>query len=109
MTVSSTKRNRYPSEADIKNPQVREQSEFVLPFLIILFFILVTAINPVHGQEKNLIQVKTFDLELNPIPNLSVSINGGEFILMDKKGVGIGLVGAVSFSGFNCQRFIRSL
>lgn len=51
--------------------------------LIVLFFIPVV----LYAQDKKSIQIKTFDQQLKPFPNLSISINGGEFIAINNKGI----------------------
>ena len=53
-------------------------SVFGLAISILLAFSL-------HAQEKNMVQIKAFDQQLNPIGNLSVSVNGKEFISIEEK------------------------
>jgi signal transduction histidine kinase len=41
----------------------------------------------VFAQEKNTIQIKTFDQQLRPVGNIEVSINGKEFIPVNNRGL----------------------
>lgn len=54
-------------------------------------FLLVTACCvflglPANAQQKNLIQVRVFDQQLNPMKRVSVAINDNPFITVDTKG-----------------------
>lgn len=40
----------------------------------------------VHAQDKHMVQVKTFDQQLQPLKNVEVSINGREFVSVGNKG-----------------------
>ncbi|MBT1698105.1 HAMP domain-containing histidine kinase [Fulvivirgaceae bacterium PWU4] len=40
----------------------------------------------VHAQDKHMVQVKTFDQQLQPMKNVEVSINGREFVSVGSKG-----------------------
>jgi signal transduction histidine kinase len=42
---------------------------------------------PAHSQEKQIIQIKTFDSQLQPFKNVEVSINGKEYVSVGAKGV----------------------
>lgn len=39
-----------------------------------------------HAQDKHMVQVKTFDQQLQPLKNVEVSINGREFVSVGSKG-----------------------
>jgi len=43
---------------------------------------------PANAQEKELIQVKAFDQQLNPIPNLRITINDTDAVTTNNKGIG---------------------
>jgi signal transduction histidine kinase len=56
----------------------------VTPVLIILVFLLT--ITQLFAQEKQMIQVRTFDQQLQPMKNVDVSINGHDYLAIGSKG-----------------------
>lgn len=57
-------------------------------YLLVLIFCVFIMTLPIHAQEKQLIQIKTFDQQLQPMKNVAVSINDGDFVNVGDKGVG---------------------
>ncbi|HYF68909.1 MAG TPA: ATP-binding protein [Ohtaekwangia sp.] len=55
--------------------------------LVIVFSLLCASTIPLLAQQKNLVQVKTFDQQLKPFTNIEISINDKEFISVGNKGV----------------------
>jgi signal transduction histidine kinase len=53
---------------------------------IAIMWMLIAINIVVQAQDKNLIQIKTFDQQLGPLTNIKVSINGKEYIAIDNKG-----------------------
>jgi signal transduction histidine kinase len=47
--------------------------------------VLIMVSVTVRAQDKNLVQIKAFDQQLAPFANIKVSINGKEYIAIDKK------------------------
>src|SRR5688572_11536646 len=54
-------------------------------FVLIMFLISLVLHLHAYGQEKHLVQVKTFNEQLQPYKNVDLSINGREFIHIDNK------------------------
>lgn len=50
-------------------------------------FIFSAQAQTLHAQVKSYIQIKAFDPHLNPVENVEVSINNGQFIALDDAGV----------------------
>jgi signal transduction histidine kinase len=73
------KRLKIPSEA-IK-PDIFPAAPFILT--VALFLLLMS---DVLAQEKQMIQVRTFDQQLQPMKNIEVSINGHDYVAMGNKG-----------------------
>ncbi len=40
-----------------------------------------------HAQQETLVQIKAFDSNMKPMANIGISLNGKDFIMIDKKGV----------------------
>lgn len=57
-----------------------------LSYRIVLSIVFTYFISTAFGQNKQLVQVKTFDQQLSPFKNISVSINSGEYFQMDAAG-----------------------
>lgn len=55
-----------------------------LKYSFLALFIFVPFL--LQSQDKKSIQIKTFDQQLKPLPNLFVSINGSDFIPINNKG-----------------------
>ena len=56
--------------------------------LTALLALLIACVHEGWSQDKQLIQVKTFDQQLLPMKNIEVSINGKDFFNVGNKGVG---------------------
>jgi signal transduction histidine kinase len=54
---------------------------------ILCFMLTCTTYGLVCAQDKLSIQIKTFDQQLKPLPNLAVSINNNDFITTASKGI----------------------
>ncbi|MGE0589195.1 MAG: ATP-binding protein [Cyclobacteriaceae bacterium] len=54
---------------------------------LLSFSLLILAMSPAFGQNKQLVQIRASGEDLKPIPGLSLSINNGGFITLDKKGI----------------------
>src|SRR6187549_3117253 len=63
--------------------KIFKTSNYVRIKLVFVLFILIIA-HSSYAQENVLIQIKTFDQQLKPLTNLSVSLNGKEFIAIEK-------------------------
>jgi signal transduction histidine kinase len=63
----------------------RKEFEMIFPIITFFMFICLNTI-PARAQEKHMIQVRTFDQQLQPMKNVEVSINGMEFISLGSKG-----------------------
>lgn len=55
---------------------------------IIFSFIFLIWVSTAYAQEKHMVQVKTYDQQLQPVRNIEVSINGQDYITISNKGVG---------------------
>lgn len=55
-------------------------------YVLCIWLILVCG-TTVSAQEKHMVQVKTFDQQLQPFKNIDISINGKDYIAMGNKGV----------------------
>ncbi len=62
----------------------RASALYSLTCALIFFFLIVS---PLHAQDKQLVQIKTFDQSLKPFANIDISVNGKEYIPMGAKGV----------------------
>ncbi len=49
-------------------------------------FMCLLMISKVQAQDATLVQIKTFDQSMKPMSGIGVSLNGKEFILIEKKG-----------------------
>lgn len=56
------------------------------PFLIVAYGMLIFSSLMSSAQDNQMIQIRTFDQQLNPLKKVSVSINSGEYIAVDSKG-----------------------
>jgi signal transduction histidine kinase len=59
----------------------------MLKAFILCFMLTCTTYGLVCAQDKLSIQIKTFDQQLKPLPNLSVSINNNDFVTTGSKGI----------------------
>jgi signal transduction histidine kinase len=57
----------------------------IIPCALLVLFIVASI--PLRAQDKDVIQVKVFDEQQNPLPNVTLSINGKEFISIGNKGM----------------------
>lgn len=57
--------------------------------LVLMVMLLVVALPAVSAQEKQTIQIKTFDQKLQPLKNIEVSLNGREYVQIGTKGSAI--------------------
>jgi len=55
---------------------------------LLAVLLLIFPVSLSMGQEKVMVQVKTFDAQLKAYPNVELSVNGREFIKINNKGVG---------------------
>lgn len=55
--------------------------------LVVLFLFLFAVALPLNAQQNNLVQVKTFDQQLQPFANIEISINDKAFVSVGNKGV----------------------
>lgn len=64
-------------------------SAYIKPWDItkLVFFVCLSLCYFSNAQQKNIIRVKTFDQQRNPVPNITLSINGNEFISVGNKGI----------------------
>src|SRR5574339_1141108 len=71
-------------------PSRRERSSLAMAKKNLFVFALATLwIFAAYAQEKQSIQVRTFDQKLQPLRNLEVSFNGKEYFSVGQKGVAV--------------------
>ena len=49
--------------------------------------LLILAISTAFCQNRQLVQIRVSGEDLKPIPGLALSVNSGEYISLDKKGI----------------------
>ena len=76
------KKRDYSSAAVPYRSTTGHACNLLLFFCLLMFFTI-----PSFGQEKHLVQVKTFDQQLRPFKNAEISINGKDYIKMNDKGI----------------------
>src|SRR4051794_15615092 len=54
--------------------------------LVLTFAILIMSINASLGQDKQVVQIKTFDHQLKALGSIDISINDKDFIAVNAKG-----------------------
>ncbi len=66
---------------------IKQIAETMCKYKVIIIFVFqyIVLCSQLFAQDKNLVQIKAFDQQLNPIYHLSVSINGNEFIPIESK------------------------
>ena len=67
----------------------RQQSSVAWVRTLLIFVISTVWMFTASAQEKQSIQVRTFDQKLQPLRNIEVSLNGKDYISVGQKGVAI--------------------
>ncbi|HKZ38780.1 MAG TPA: ATP-binding protein [Chryseolinea sp.] len=64
-----------------------EMPTFMSVGSLIVFFTLFLMVTPLWAQNNQLVQIKTFDQQLQPYKNVQMSINGKDYFTVGNKGV----------------------